>query len=53
MVDVPVPSVRRARQSVSARVNEERVEGENIMTDLPSISSGRRVNLNDDDMNEL
>ena len=51
LFDVPVTSVRRARQSVSARVNEEKVEGENIATDLPSISSGLRVNLNDDDMN--
>ena len=53
LFDVPVPSVRRARQYVSAQVNEERVEGDNIATDLPSISLGRRGNLNDDDMNEL
>ena len=45
--------MRRGRQSISARVNKERVEGENITTDLPSILSGRRRNLNDDDMNEL
>ena len=45
--------MRRGRQSISARVNKERVEGENIATDLPSILSGRRRNLNDDDMNEL
>ena len=53
LFDVPVPSVRRACKSVSARVNEERVEGKNIATDLPSILSGRRGNLNDNDMNEL
>ena len=53
LFDVPVPSVRCARQSVSARVKEERVEVENIATDLPSISSVRRGNLNNDDMNEL
>ena len=53
LFDVPVPSVRRARQYVSSRVNEERVEGEDIATDLPSISSVRRGNLNDDDMKEL
>ena len=50
---VPVTSVIRARQSVSARVNKERVEGENIATDMPSILSGQRGNFNDDDMNEL
>ena len=53
MFDFPVPSVRRARQSVSAQVNKERVEGKNIATDLPSILLGRRGNLNNDDMNEL
>ena len=53
MFDVPFPSVRRACQSVSAKVNEEQVEGENIATDLPSIFSGRRGNLNDDDMKKL
>ena len=53
LFDVPVPSVRRVRQYVSARVNKERVEGENIATDLPSILSGQRVNLNNDDMNKL
>ena len=42
--------MRRACQYVSAQVNEERVEGDNIATDLPSISSGRRGNLKDDDM---
>ena len=50
---VPFTSVRRAHQSVSAWVNEEQVERENIATDLPSILSGRRGNLNDDDMNVL
>ena len=40
LFDVPVPSVRRARQSVSAQVNKEQVEGENIATDLPSIFLG-------------
>ena len=50
---VPVTSMSRARQSVSARVNEERVEGGNIATGLPSIFSGRRGNLNDDDMNKI
>ena len=53
LCDVPIPSMRRAHQPVSARVNEERVQGENIATDLPSISSGRIGNLNDDDMNKL
>ena len=53
MFDVPVPFMRRARQSVSARVNEEGVEGKNIATDLPSVSLVRRVNLNYDDMNKL
>ena len=53
MFDVPFPSVRRACQSVSAQVNKEQVEGENIATDLPSIFLGRRGNLNDDDRNEL
>ena len=53
MFDVPVSSVRYACQFVSSQVNEDRVEGENIATDLPSILSGRRGNLNDDDMNEL
>ena len=53
LFDVPVPSLRRACQYVSARVNKERVEGENIATDLPSIFFGRRGNLNYDDMNEL
>ena len=37
LFDAPVPSVRRAFQCVSARVNKEPVEGENIATDLPSI----------------
>ena len=53
LFDVPVPSMRCARQYFSARVNGERVEGENVATDLTSISSGRRGNLNDDDMKEL
>ena len=53
LFDVPVPYVRHPRQSVSARVNEERVEGGNIATDMPSILSGRRGKLNNDDMNEL
>ena len=53
LFDVPFTSVIRARQSVSERVNEEQVEVENIATDLPSISSGQRGNLNDDDMNKL
>ena len=53
LFDVPVPYVRHPRQSVSARVNKEQVEGKNIMTDLPTILSLRRGNLNDDDMNEL
>ena len=53
LFDVTVPSVRCACQSISARVNEERVEGNNIVTYLPSILSGRRGNLNDDDMNVL
>ena len=53
LFDFPVPSVRRARQYVSSRVNEERVEGENYATNLPSILLGRRGNLNDDDMKEL
>ena len=48
--DVPVTSVRRSCQYVSAQVNEEQVEGDNIATDLPSILLGRRGNLNDDDM---
>ena len=48
-----VTYVRHDHQYVSARLNEEQVEGENIATDLPSISSGRRGNLNNDDMNEL
>ena len=49
----PVTSVECTRQYVSARVNEERVEGENIATDLPFIFSGLRGNLNDDNMKEL
>ena len=53
LFDVPVLSVRRSSKYVSARVNKDRVEGENIATDLPSISSVRRENLNDDDMNKL
>ena len=53
MFDVPVPSVRRSCQSVSARVYKERVEDKNITVDLPSISLGRRGNLNNDDMNKL
>ena len=53
LFDVPVPYARRAFQYVSARVNEERVEGENIATDLPSILSGRIGNLKNDDMNKL
>ena len=53
LFDVPVPSVKHARQYVSARVIKELVEGENIAKDLPSILSGRRGNLNNDDMNEL
>ena len=53
LFDVPVTSVRHARQYDSSQVNEERVEGENIATDLPSILSGQRGNLNNDDMNEL
>ena len=40
LFDVPVHYMRRARQYVSAQVNEEQVEGENIATDLPSILSG-------------
>ena len=51
LFDFPVPYVRRARRSVSARVNEEQVEGKNIATDLPSIFLGQRGNLNNDDMN--
>ena len=51
--DVPVTSVICSRQSVSARVNKERVEDKNITVDLPSISLGQRGNLNDDDMNKL
>ena len=51
LFDVPVLYTRRARKYVSAQVNEEQVEGDNIATDLPSILSGRRGNLNDDDMN--
>ena len=39
LFDVPVPYARRAFQYVSARVNEEQVEGKNIATDLPSILS--------------
>ena len=53
LFDVPVTSVRCTRQSISAQVNEDGVEGENITIDLPSILSGRRGNLNDDDMHEL
>ena len=53
LFDIPVPSVRCARQSVSAPVNKEQVEGENIGTDLPSILSGQRGNLNDDYMKRL
>ena len=53
LFDAPVPSVRRSSKSVSVRVNEGRVEGENIAIDLPYIFSGQRGNLNDDDMNEL
>ena len=34
-------------------VNKEQVEGKNIATDLPSILSGRRGKLNDDDMKKL
>ena len=51
LFDVPVPSVKHAHQYVSARVSKELVEGENIAKDLPSILSGRRGNLNNDDMN--
>ena len=50
---VPVTYVRHTCKSVSARVNEERLEGDNIATYLPSILLGQRGNLNDYDMNEL
>ena len=53
LFDVSVTSVRHDCQSIIAQVNKERVEGENIAKDLPSIFSGRRGNLNDDDMNKL
>ena len=53
LFDVPVPYVKSACQSISARVNKERVEGNNIATDMPSILLGQRGNLNDDDMNEI
>ena len=45
--------MRRACQYVSARVNGEQLEGKNIATDMPSILSGQRGKLNDDDMNKL
>ena len=51
LFDVPVPSVKHSHQYVSARVSKELVEGENIAKDMPSILSGRRENLNNDDMN--
>ena len=53
MFDVPAPSVVRDWQYVSARVNEEQVEGEDIATYMPHILSGQRGNLKYDDMNEL
>ena len=53
LFDLTIPYVRRVCQYVSAQVNKERVEGENIATDLPSILSGQRGNLNNDDMNKL
>ena len=53
LFDVSVPSMRRACRSFSSRVNRGRLEGDNIATDLPSVSLGRRGNLNDDDMKKL
>ena len=53
LYDVPVTSVRHARQYVSARVNKEWVEDENIAIYLPSILLGSRGNLNDDDKKKL
>ena len=53
LFDFPVPSVRRASQSVIGQINKKRVEGKNIATDMPSIFSGQRGDLNDEYMNKL
>ena len=53
LFDVHVTYMRCAHQSISKRMNKEWVEGENSVTDLPSILPGQRGNLNNDDINKL
>ena len=51
--DVHVHPVRCACQCIIVLANEEQVEGQNIVADLPVISLGQSENLDKDDMDKL